>query len=84
MMKAKNDMKPNWNDRTKVKKRIDWFNELEEPYRKQAIANTDPKKLNDMLNSMPDALLTAFIFNDSFQGLDYWDKLCEKYENNEK
>lgn len=84
MMKVKNDMKPKWIDRTKVKKRIDWLNELEEPYRKQAIANTDPKKFNDMKISMHDALITAFLFHKSFQGVEYWDKLYDKYKNNEK
>jgi hypothetical protein len=41
-----------------MKKAIDWFNDLEEPYKKQAIANTDPKRLDGMSSSLSNALLS--------------------------
>lgn len=56
----------------------EWLNELEEPYRSQALENV--RKLNDlpdsvlngMSESLEESLYDAFIWMDSIQGLDYW------------
>jgi len=67
-----------------MKKAIEWFNDLEEPYKKQAIVNTDPKRLEGMSSSLPNALLSSFMFAETFQGVKYWNDLLKKLEENEK
>lgn len=55
-----------------------WFNELPEPYRSQALENTlnqwGEKRLKVHESSIKDALLGGFIWKDTpkEQGQDYW------------
>ena len=58
-----------------------WFNELPEPYRSQALENTlnqcGEKKLKFPAHSIKFALLTGFLWTDTpkEQGHRYWEKL---------
>lgn len=54
---------------------IDWFIELEEPYRTQAIRNADKSKYNDIVTSMSSALSTAFVWKNTTEGFKYWSNL---------
>lgn len=62
----------------------EWFNELEEPYRTQAIENArnlniDKDRLEDLADSMSDAIMIAFIWCHSPEGHEYWSDLFGKY-----
>lgn len=59
----------------KMKKRIEWLNELNETFRSRAIANTPKEKHDDECKSMGDAL-RGFNWSKSKQGYQFW-KLVE-------
>lgn len=59
----------------------EWLNELEEPYRTQAINNSTDGILDTSEDSLQESLACAFFWCDSPEGSDYWndlhDTLCE-------
>jgi hypothetical protein len=63
------------------KKIIEWFKELEEPYKSQAISNTGSRLLREKKESLKEALLSAFLWDRSPQGQEYWSKLEEDLKN---
>ena len=56
-----------------------WLDQLEEPYRTQAINNTRDKQLRKNCSSMGHALGGSFTWNESPEGLNYWCDLHERY-----
>lgn len=57
-----------------------WLSELEEPYRTQALANFENNYLfggheGIKASDMVDALFSAFTWDESPEGFDYWDEL---------
>lgn len=61
----------------------EWLNELEEPYRTQAIENTKrlagTERLYEPADNITDALMSAFIWETSPEGYEYWSDLFGKY-----
>jgi uncharacterized protein (DUF2249 family) len=55
------------------------FMELPEPYRTEAIENTEPEELNSPATNLSSALHGAFYWRDSKQGFDFWNKVWKKY-----
>lgn len=53
----------------------EWFETLEEPYRTEAINNTEGKKLNSKQFSLIGSLEIAFIWQESLQKQEYWEGL---------
>lgn len=50
-----------------------WLQELEEPYRTQALEHAKAYGINTNIESSLDqALLAGFIWEDTLQGWDYW------------
>ena len=60
-----------------------WFMQLKEPYRSQAIANIDKESINKYYTSINKALCTSFVWSDSKQGDDYWVKISSSLEAGE-
>lgn len=53
-----------------------WLNELEEPYRTQALENAeDYGGINNTATSLDDALLAGFLWDKTEQGWDYWEEV---------
>jgi len=57
----------------------EWFNDLEEPYKTQALENTGEKSLKIIAESMSEALSSAFYWADSYQGHQYWFNVFTQY-----
>ena len=57
----------------------EWFNDLEEPYKAQALENTGEKSLKIIAESMSEALSSGFYWTDSPQGHQYWFNLFTNY-----
>lgn len=55
----------------------EWLEELPEPYRTQAIENTEDELLLERVESLKKAVKCAFIWNKSPQGHEYWSELHE-------
>lgn len=53
----------------------EYLNELLEPYRTQALANTNEMKLNCYAIGLEQAVKTAFVWIESHEGHDYWQDL---------
>lgn len=53
----------------------EWFEELPEPYRTQALKNASVDKLGEESESLAKALFIAFVWMETREGLDYWDVL---------
>ena len=51
-----------------------WFEEIPEPYRTQAIANIPDKRKTQTYHSLADAVVMGFLWVDSPQGDEYWDE----------
>jgi hypothetical protein len=60
-----------------------WFNELPEPQRTQALKNTHKNTLRKKESNMSSALLSSFNWSGTEEGLDYWDNLCHLYATRE-
>lgn len=60
-----------------MKTALEWFNELPEPYRTQAIENTKEAMIDLKDKKISGALRGAFIWELSPQGHDYWQELYE-------
>lgn len=60
---------------------LEWFDELDEPYRSQAIANTKTEMLRNKDLTLIGALLGAFSWSESNEGFDYWVELDEQLSN---
>lgn len=61
------------------------LNELKEPYRTQAINNTDSETLEEEALNLAYALLDAFEWELSHEGCEYWDNVHSQIElENEK
>lgn len=57
----------------------EWLNELEEPYRTQAINNSFYNiNKTEKAKSLSFALSMAFIWDKTNEGHDYWEKLNDK------
>lgn len=65
-----------------MKKAKSWFKTLEEPYKTKAINNTPKDMLKLRYNTLAEALLGSFIWNDSEEGHFYWEKLEKELNNN--
>ena len=68
----------------KEKKIKDWLNNLNNPYKKQAITNLNTSVRDLKVNSISNALLLAFNWNTSLEGREYWGEVYERLENIEK
>lgn len=55
----------------------EWFNELEEPYKSRAIANTHPSILIANEDRIIDALTGAFNWESSKEGFMFWNNLVK-------
>jgi hypothetical protein len=65
-----------------MKKTIkEWLSELEEPYKSQAMANTNKEFLSFEEDSLTMALTGAFEWYSSPQKEDYWIRLNDKLKN---
>ena len=65
---------------------LQWLEGLPNPYNNQAIWNATnhaPNALNEKVDSMSDALLWAFEWDETKEGEDYWSKIQAKYEKEE-
>jgi len=49
-----------------------YLNQLEEPYKEQAINNTGDKNLKRKVSSLNEALMSAFPWQGSPEGYRYW------------
>ena len=59
------------------------FELFPEPYRIQALENTNKRSLRDNVECISTALGSAFFWDDSPQGWDYWNDFYNKLEGNE-
>jgi hypothetical protein len=59
----------------------EWFQKLPEPYRTQALENSDGLKIK--YQSLPDALMGNFTWDDTPQGDEYWDKIHDRAKSGE-
>lgn len=59
----------------------EWFEILKEPYKTQAINNTDEGILILEVGSLWDALVSAFDWEHTEEGTCYWKKLSTTSEN---
>lgn len=57
---------------TQGKKPSEWFTQLKEPYRSEAIANVDKDLINPLSADLCEALKSSFIWSESKQGKEYW------------
>jgi len=57
---------------------LEWLQELPEPYRSEAIDNVVKAKRTQKRDSLEDALLSAFSWEETKQGWEYWDNLHTK------
>jgi hypothetical protein len=57
----------------------EWFNDLEEPYKTQALENSIEKSLKIIAESMSEALSSGFYWTDSPQGHEYWYNIFKKH-----
>jgi hypothetical protein len=55
----------------------EWLSELPEPYRTQALKNTNQRELGETANSLNNALSLAFVWDRTEQGHSYWEDLIE-------
>lgn len=61
-----------------MKKTIkEWLEDLPEPYRTQALNNTDEDLLEITEETQSEALNTAFWWSETKEGHDYWSQLSE-------
>jgi hypothetical protein len=71
------------NAQEKIKKEPEtvkeWLNTLIEPYRSEAINNTNSETVECESNSLLDALSSAFLWGKSNEGFDYWNKVANKF-----
>ena len=56
----------------------EWLSELPEPERSQSLKNLKNQK-NKEADSMPDAILSAFVWSETEQGRKYWERIRNKY-----
>lgn len=68
----------------KEKKIKDWLKCLNNPYKKQAITNLDTNLKEVKVNSICEALAVGFSWEQSKEGLEYWEEVYERLENIEK
>jgi len=66
-----------------MKTHLEWYEELPEPYRSQAIANYDEEfaKRFREATSIHDAIYHGFIWLGSLEGAEYWNELHNKLTN---
>ena len=60
-----------------------YLNQLPEPYRSQAIANTDESKLNLFATNLLNSIWTAFVWMNTPEGGDYWINLVDELETDQ-
>jgi hypothetical protein len=63
-----------------MKRFVDWFKELPEDEMANAIRNTEQSTLNLHCPNMQFALKASFVWVESPEGHDYWQKIAERYE----
>lgn len=64
-----------------MKKISDWFNELPEPQRTQALANVDKAKRGHFcVRQMSTALMEGFEWANTPQGYEYWNQIHISYK----
>jgi tryptophanase len=57
---------------------LEWLQELPEPYRSEAIENVSKTKRIEKRKCLEDALLSAFPWEETKQGGEYWNNLHTK------
>jgi hypothetical protein len=57
----------------------EWFNDLEEPYKTQALENSKKTNLTCVCKSMRESISCAFLWDESREGREYWFNLFKKY-----
>lgn len=57
---------------------IDWFSQLEEPYRSKAINNCEEKYKRVKFGTLWSALAGTFSWDESPEGNKYWEGICDK------
>ena len=57
---------------------LEWLQELPEPYRSESIDNVTKAKRMEKRKCLEDALLSAFLWEETKQGWEYWDNLHTK------
>lgn len=61
---------------------LEWYQELPEPYRTQAMNNCS--SLDDMSDSMSSAIMDGFIWTDTVEDFYYWNQIHNEYYDNEQ
>jgi len=65
-------------------KKINYYlNQLPEPYRSQAISNTDESHLNAFATDLKYAIYNAFLWSESNEGLEYWVNLKNELQEDQ-
>lgn len=59
----------------------EWLNTLPQRPRKKAFANTKKQKLSNKVECLSEAINNAFTWDETPEGVDYWNKQYEKYYN---
>ena len=57
---------------------VDWFSQLEEPYRSKAISNCEEQFKRAKFDSLWSALAGSFYWDESPEGNKYWEDICDK------
>ena len=60
---------------------LEWYQDLPEPIRSQAIENYDPefaKRVNGITPSQSGAISSGFIWAETVHGNDYWLDICNR------
>ena len=62
---------------------LEWYEELPEPIRSQAIANYDPsyRNMSEEVKSLSEAFIDGFSWGRSNEGFTYWNDIDDKAEN---
>jgi len=58
-----------------------WFNELPEPQKTEALENTPKLIKENIADDLEDAIYSAFRWDRTKQGYDYWQKICDSVAN---
>lgn len=61
----------------------EWYNELPNDIKIKALANTKWTTIDSSDASLPQALLGAFVWSDTPEGMDYWSEVYDKAERDE-
>lgn len=71
-------------EKTQSKKIKDWYKNLKQPIKNQAITNLKLSCKNIKVDNLSDAIMLGFDWKSSKEGFEYWDNVYESLENNEE